>query len=173
MCEPITMTALVVGSAGLQAYSQYTQGQAQAAAADASAATSRAKAVYAEGIGAGEAGAIRQRGAAVIAEQRVAMAGNGVDISTGSAPNLFGSTAAAAELDAQKAKANAALEAWGHRQDAAVSEWQARTARRNSVLGPLGTIMGAGASVAGVQMKAAAARPPSGGAPSAMSFFAD
>lgn len=154
MCEAVTI-GLLVGGAAIKAYSEYKQGQADASAAEVNARNAAKRAAYAEQIGGSEAGAIRSEGSRVIAEQKVAMASNGVDITQGSAPNLFASTRAAAELDAQKAKANAALEAWGHRQDAAVSEWQAASARQRSVLGPLGTIVGAGADVGAYKARAA------------------
>ena len=54
---------------------------------------------------------------------------------------------AMSELDAQQARVNGLLDAWGYRMQADTQRAQASVARRNSVLGPLGGLLGTGASL--------------------------
>lgn len=148
MCEPVTI-GLMVGGAAISAYSQYEAGQANAKAAEAQAAGERMQAARVEQVGANQAGRVRMAASATASEARTQLAGSGVDVSSGTAPNLFGQSAAAGELDAQTLKQNASLEAWGHRTTAAQFDEQAKVARRNSYLGPLGSALSAGGSIAG------------------------
>jgi hypothetical protein len=141
--------ALALGAvtAGFKPFTEFQAGQTQADIADANAKAADMRAGYAEQAGGAEAGRVRSEGTKVIGEQRAALAANGVDVSSGSAVNLFSSTRAASELDAQQARVNGALDAWGYRQQADTQRAQAQLARRNSVLGPLGGLIGTGASL--------------------------
>lgn len=55
----------------------------------------------------------RMQGTQMVAAQRFGYANSGIDEKTGTAAQVQGNTAAAAELDAQTIKNNAAREAWG------------------------------------------------------------
>lgn len=126
----------------IQGYSQYQAADFEAKQAGANADLSATRAAYAEQRGAAEAGRLRSEGSQLVSEQKVALASSGVDISTGSAPNLFASTRAQSEQDVQTARSNAAMEAWGHRVEEAGYRAQRKIARRNSVLGPLSSVIG-------------------------------
>lgn len=153
MCEPVSVSiamAAMAASTGISAYSQYKSGQFAAGVADSNAKLSEASAANAEQRGAAEAGRARMEGSQVISQQKVALASSGVDTSSGSALNLFSDTRALSEQDALTAKSNAAMEAWGHRVQKEESKARAKIERRNSVLGPLSTIIGGAGKIAGM-----------------------
>lgn len=149
MCDPVTIGVVMGAGALVKGYSEYTAGQSEAKIADANAALARGRAADAIREGGVEAGQARARGAAVASEQKLAVASSGVDPS--SATNLFETTAAGSELDALKAKNNAARRAWGFDVEAASDDVKATMARRRSYLGPLGSALGAAGQVAGMR----------------------
>jgi hypothetical protein len=153
----IAISAMAL-SGGISAYSQYQSSQFEAAQAGANANLEAIKAGYAEQRGASEAGRLRMEGSQTISAQKVALASSGVDPSSGSALNLFSTTRALSEQDAQTAKSNAAMEAWGHRVDEQNFRVQRRIAKRNSVLGPLSTVLGTAGQIAG--LSAMSGKPP-------------
>jgi hypothetical protein len=169
VCEPLTIAAAsaMVASAAVKGYSEYTAGQSEAKVADANAQLAERGAADALQRGAAEAGGARAKGDAVASEQKVALAANGVDVSSGSAPNLFATTSSAAELDALTARNNAAKRAWGYDVEAESQRVRATMARRRSVLGPLGTALGTAGSIAGMKSLGG------GGAPSASDWSVD
>lgn len=65
--------------------------------------------------------AIRLETGQLKSQQRVAMAGNGIDLTSETASAVLTSTDVLGEIDANQTKANALREAWGHRTEA-VSE---------------------------------------------------
>lgn len=145
MCDVVVTPMLIVAAAsaviggGISAYSANQSASAQADIATENARVERMKANYADALGASEAGRARMEGSQAISQQRVELGAGGVDVSSGTSLNVFGTTRALSELDAKQARVNGALEAWGHRTQANVDQVQARVARRNSVLGPLAT----------------------------------
>ena len=159
MCEPVMITAMSLAavSGGISAYSQYQSAKFEEEQAKYNATMAATSANRAEAVGAAEAGRLRTEGTQLISQQKVALAAGGVDTSSGSAVNLFSSTRAMNELDVQTVRHKAAMEAWGHRVEEGQYRAQAKIARRNSVLGPLSTLIGTGGQMAG--MYAMANRP--------------
>jgi hypothetical protein len=151
VCEPVTIAAVsaMAVSGGIKAYSEYEAGQTEAKVADANATLAEHSAADALQRGAAQAGQIREKGAQVASEQKVALAASGVDPS--SAANLFATTASGAELDALTARNNAAKRAWGLDVEAAGQRTRATLARRRSYLGPLATALGTFGQVAGMK----------------------
>lgn len=158
MCAPLIVAGVAVAASGaMSAYAQYQAGRFEEDQAKANAQLAEASAASASARGATEAGRLRTEGTELISQQKVALGSNGVVTSSGTALNLFASTRGQVELDAQTARHNAALEAWGHRVEKEQYKAQAKIARRNSVLGPLSTIIGTAGQIAG--MKAMAGKP--------------
>ena len=86
--------------------------------------------------GAFDAGQIATAGRQRIGAQRVAAAGSGVDVGTGSALDLQGDEAHFSALDRQTRLNNAAAEAWGYRTQSAIDQAaagnQSAAVRQNS-----------------------------------------
>lgn len=94
--------------------------------------------------GAIESGRLRSMGSDMIARQQVGYANSGVDPTIGTAANVQAGTAAAAELDAQTAKNNAAAEAWGFDQHRAQAYDQLKAKNDESIRKGVGSILGGG-----------------------------
>jgi hypothetical protein len=131
---------------------QYAQAETERRIAEHNANVADTKAGYAAQAGNVEAGRARAEGTKVIAEQRAALAGSGVDLSTGA--GLFATTRERSEVDAQQARVNGLLQAWGYEAEAASRRMEAAAARRRSILGPLATVgnmtTGAALKIAGM-----------------------
>lgn len=110
------------------------------------------RAVDSQERGAEAVGQIRMEGAQAAGAQRAATAANGVDLSSAGAQNLFDSTSAGVELDANTAKVNALREAWGHRLEASQARFDYKRARRKSVLGPLQSGLSSSMQIASLGM---------------------
>jgi hypothetical protein len=96
--------------------------------------------------GAAEAGRIRSSGSQLAAAQKVAYANSGVDASVGTAADVQASTAALAELDAQTAKNNAALDVWKFKQQKTQARDTAKAARSANDRETAGAVLGGIAS---------------------------
>lgn len=72
---------------------------------------------------------VRLDTASLKSSQRVALAGNGVDLGSDSAAAILTSTDVLGEIDANQTKANALREAWGHRTEATSYRSQANIDR--------------------------------------------
>lgn len=130
MCTGLEIpAAIAIGSslagAGASVYggiagsdAQRKAGKARQAAADRQAGVAEDAAIDAIARGEQEVGQVRREASDVISAQRVAYAGAGVDISSGTVADVIASTRAKAELDALKVKQNAARAAWGFKQEA-------------------------------------------------------
>lgn len=116
--------------------------------ADRNTAISNAAAADALQRGGQEAGATRQAGSQVAAQQRVAYANSGVDANVGTAANVQAGTKALAELDAQVVENNAAREAWGYKQHGLDYQTQAGLSASRRAREAAGTILGAAGSFA-------------------------
>jgi hypothetical protein len=150
------MTIAAVGTtvaAGVKAYSEHAAANTEAAVAGANAADARQRASYAESAGQTEAGKARAEGSRVVAEQRASLAGSGLDLSTGSTPLLFKETRERSETDAQQARVNGLLEAWGFRREAQSYDIKRQLAKTKSVLGPLQAGLEWGSSMASTGAK--------------------
>lgn len=147
MCSPVVPYVVMAAAAAVQAYGQNQASNAEAADAEQNAEIGRLRAGDALARGAAAGGQIRAEGSQQVGAQRVATAAGGVSVRSGTPVNLFSSTRATAELDAQTARSNATREAWGHQVGEAQDRTKAAVARRSSVLGPLSTLVGSGAQM--------------------------
>lgn len=116
MCEPATI-GLVVAAAGTLIKAQ---AQAQAGAAAKTADFNSAHFANRAAADAVQRGTLRDlqvalRGSAVVADQRVALSGSGVDLNTGGALQTQRGSSAVTEVDRRTVRRNAALAAYGLR----------------------------------------------------------
>lgn len=119
MCGPavipiITMAISAVGAVQ-QVQSNKAAAQAQEEQATENAKFAEAQANNATMTGLVEEDRRRAQTRAMLAKQRVSLAANNIDMSTGTPLELLGDTAAIGEQDALTIRANAAREAWGYR----------------------------------------------------------
>ena len=119
MCDVVT--ALSAASMAFGAYSSYQQSQAQKDAYEYQSAVARNNAITAEyqaqdAIKRGQVAEAEQRRktAMLKGSQTARLAGNGLDISEGSALNILSDTDWMGEQDALTVRNNAAREAWGY-----------------------------------------------------------
>lgn len=152
MCEPTTIAAITVASAGLQAFGSIQQGNYQSAVARNNQVIAERAAVDAEQRGAEAEQQQRQRTQQVLGRQKAMMAANGLDISSGSAGDLLADTRRYGELDALTVRSNADREAYGYRAQAAQYGADAKMARRAGYLNAAGSLL-TGASLVGPQLQ--------------------
>lgn len=144
MCNALAVA--LGGQAAVQAYGEYQSAKADEALAKAQEKVAKARANDALYRGGLDAGDLRMEGSRVEGAQRAATAASNIDSDSASARDLFSSTRIAVEEDVANAKANAAREAWGHKVDAETARYQAKMAKRRSILGPLSAAAGGGAT---------------------------
>lgn len=140
-------TAASAASGAVGAYSALQQGNAAESAAKATAAQQQEAAVESLRQGTEESDRQRRAGAAQIAQQKIAMAANGVDLGAASAIEVMDDTKAMIEEDAFAIRHNAGQQAKGYAQQAANSLTQGRNARSESRWGAFNTILNTGARV--------------------------
>lgn len=87
-----------------------------------------------------EEGRYRQQVGAMIGQQRVSMAAQGLDVNDGSALQVQQDTARIGEIDAMTIRHNAAMEAWGYKVQAAGAGAQADMARKAGTQRALSTL---------------------------------
>lgn len=136
-----------IGSGVVGAYSAVQQGRAAQAAAEATAKQQEAAARESIRQGEDESERKRRAGAAVLAQQRVAMAANGVDVSSASAIEMLDDTKAAIEDDAFAIRQNFRNQAGNYSQMAANSRTEGANALSQGRWGAAGTILATGAKV--------------------------
>lgn len=155
MCEATTLAigATLVGG-GLQAFSQYQEGQASAGQAAYNARVSEMQGKAAVERSQIEQSRLKAEGTKTISEQRAALASSGVALTDETSLNLFSATRAESEADVQNARTQGLMEAWGHRAEAEQYRYQGELAQRRSVLGPLGTGFGTMGQVGYLMKKA-------------------
>ena len=142
MCDPISMTALVVGSVVLGPLGQLQQGKAAKAQADFQAQIAKNNSIIAQRA----AGDVRERGKIAagerdlktrqfIGKQRVALASSGQEVDVGSGLEITSDTAALGKLDSLRIINNAEREAIGFETQAGnfTAEASARTAAGKNV----------------------------------------
>lgn len=141
MCDPTT-AALVftAASGGFSAMQGIQQGNYQNKLAQRNATMQEAQArdASARGVIAGEQQ--RTRTQQMLGRQATALAGSGLDISSGTSLDLFAETATLGEYDRQVAENNAAREAFGlqaRAEETRLSGRNAKTAGRNNAFGTL------------------------------------
>ncbi len=142
MCEPTTIlagSALALGA--VSAYGQYQAGQQQARIANANADAQEIAAR--DTINAGNDAAYQQRQQIrqLQGQQAAAFGAGGTDMTSGSALNIFGDTAAGGQLDALTTVNNAERQAAGLNFQAGVSRAQGQIDRNAANLGATNTIL--------------------------------
>ncbi|CAI2090167.1 hypothetical protein [Serratia marcescens] len=142
MCEPTTIlagSALALGA--VSAYGQYQAGQQQARIANANADAQEIAAR--DTINAGNEAAYQQRQQTrqLQGKQAAAFGAGGTDMTSGSALNIFGDTAAGGQLDALTTVNNAERQAAGLNFQAGVSRAQGQIDRNAANLGAATTIL--------------------------------
>lgn len=117
-------------------YGSYTQAQAakqqgkyEQSVYESNARMAELEAEEATSRGNREANRVRAKGRAVRGSQRAALAGQGVDVGTGTAADLQLETDTLSEMDALTVQNNAWREAWGYRAEASNLRYQGRFAR--------------------------------------------
>jgi hypothetical protein len=174
MCAPLIVAGVAMAAAAaVKGYAEHRAAAAESRIANANADLAEQSAADARRIGATEAGQIRAKGTQVASEQKVALASSGVDVSGGTAANLFATTMSAAELDALTAKNNAARRAWGFEVEARGQRARAAMASRRSVLGPLAASLGAASAIAGLYGGGGGGAAASGSGPAMSDWFVD
>lgn len=136
-----------VGSGVVGAYSSIQSGRAAQAAAEATARQQESAARESLRQGDDESERKRRAGAAVLAQQRVAMAANGIDVSSASAIEQLDDTKAAIEDDAFAIRQNFRNQAGNYSQMAANSRTEGANALSQGRWGAAGTILSTGAKV--------------------------
>lgn len=140
-------TAATLASAGVGAYSAIRSGNAAEAAAQATARQQEQAARDSMRRGEDESDQRRRAGAAILAQQRVAMAANGIDVSSASAIEHLDSTRKDIEADAFAIRKNARLQADGYSQQASNSLAEGANAASAGMWGAAGTLLSVGAKV--------------------------
>ncbi len=162
--DPVTISAIstvaTIASTGLQIMGQSQAAGAQRASLEYQSAVQRNNQIIAQrqaddarARGEVEANKKRQQAQQLIGRQRTVLAGNGVEVDTGSALDITSDTAAAGELDALTIRANAEREALGFETNAMnfgsqsqLSSFQA--SQQDASLANAGTLLGGVGSIA-------------------------
>lgn len=179
MCIAAAAIPLWVQIAGLAvtAVGAVQQTRAASAAADATEAQAAENAKFAEAQAnnATRQGLVdedrrRAETRAMLARQRVALAANNVDMSTGTPLELLGDTAAIGEQDALTIRANAAREAWGYRaqgvnykNEGAMAKAAAKNQNKATILTSAGSMFNQAKGLAGSMPSGLTTAPASGG----------
>jgi hypothetical protein len=140
-------------STGINAVGQANAGAAANEVAKKNAHLSDVAAVDAEQRGSKQAGEARMKGTDIVGEQRLATAASGVEVGVGTSAQLAEDTRAAAELDAQTIKANAAREAWGFRTQGTDFRTQGAQAEARGNYGAVASLLEGGSNTANLAAK--------------------
>lgn len=140
-------TAASAASGAVGAYSALQQGKAAESAAKATAAQQEEAARETLRQGTEESDRQRRAGAVQIAQQKIAMAANGIDLGSASAIEVMDDTKAMIEDDAFAIRYNAGQQAGGYAQQAANSLTQGRNAQSEARWGAFNTVLNTGAKV--------------------------
>lgn len=140
-------TALAAASTATAAYSGVQAGNAAKDAAKATAARQEEAARDSLRMGEDESDRQRRAGAAVLAQQRVAMAANGIDASAITAIEQLDDTKRLIETDAFAIRQNATKQATGFSQQAANSITEGLNAQSQGRMGAVSSLLSGGAKV--------------------------
>lgn len=138
----MAQAAVLLATAAYTGYAQNEAGKAQKDIANRNASLMEAAADDAIERGNEEALAVRRRTRGIVGKQRAAFAGQGIDISTGTAMDLQEETSALGELDEATVRKNAFREAWGLRGQASNDRQAGAYARRAGTNQAIGTVLG-------------------------------
>lgn len=151
MADPVTW--LAIGSAALGAVGAISSANAQSASAQSAANAARynaaadtARATVALQQGNANEESQRRQAALAIGRQNAAMAESGVDISSGSALDLYKQSATNAELDALNIRYGSQLQAQGLQQQSTLDTLSANQSDRNASSAQTAGYLNAGAS---------------------------
>lgn len=153
-------TAATVASGAAAGYGAVQQGNAVQAAAEATAKQQDAAAVDSLRQGEDESDRQRRAGAGILAQQRVAMAANGIDASAASAIEMLDSTKGDIEFDAFAIRQNAGRQAAGLSQQATNSRVEGQNALSAGRWNAAGTLLNTGAKVGAKYSQWARSRTP-------------
>ncbi|WP_313795362.1 hypothetical protein [Serratia sp. (in: enterobacteria)] len=142
MCEPTTIIAgASLALAAVSAYGQVQQGRQQAKIANANADAQEIAARDTINAGNAEAAQQRQQTRQLQGQQAAAFGAGGTDMTSGSALNIFGDTAAGGQLDALTTINNSINQSNSLAFQADVTRTQAKIDRQQSNLGAFTTIL--------------------------------
>ncbi|HAT4999607.1 TPA: hypothetical protein I9761_003167 [Serratia marcescens] len=141
MCGPLAVPIAMMAVAAVSAYGQVQQGRAQAKIANANADAQEIAAKDAINTGNANAAQQRQQTRQLQGQQAAAFGAGGTDMTSGSALNIFGDTAAGGQLDALTTINNAERQAAGLNFQAGVSRAQGQIDRNAANLGAATTIL--------------------------------
>lgn len=139
--------AVVAGGTAMSAYGQMRSGKETNALFQQNAQIAEYQARDAEERGRISEKQARRQTEKVIGQQRVSLAGQGVDVNRGSALDVQADAAYLGELDALTIRNNAAKEAWGYRMQARDLSQRGKQAQRQGEWGAYTTILGSGGSL--------------------------
>lgn len=137
-------SVLQMGGALVSAVSQMANANAMAKVADKNQDAANKRALEAIDSGEQESDLARRKGAMVAGANTVAMAANGVDVTSAHAIDLLDDTKENAEQDAFRIRTNAQREAAAYSQQAANFGAEAASARSSAIFTPISTLLGAG-----------------------------
>lgn len=137
---------IMAAAQGFQALGNYRAAKQQARDMQRNAQARRADAKNVRYLGGLNSDVARRQGKALAGSQRVALAANGVDLSSGTPSDILTQTAGLSELDARTIENNAMRQAWGMDVEADQMDYQAKLAKKNAKIGLFGSILGAATS---------------------------
>lgn len=140
-------TAASVASSAAAGYSAIQQGNAAEAAAKATARQQEAAARESIRQGNEESDRQRRAGAGMLAQQKIAMAANGIDLGSQAAIEVLDDTKRGVEEDAFAIRHNATNQATGYAQQAANSLTAGQNAQRDARWNATGTLLTSAAKV--------------------------
>lgn len=126
---------------GISAYGSYAAGKANAAIGEWNATIAEEQSRDAIVRGEQAAADARTQGRQVVGEQRAAIAGQGIQLDTGTATDLVADTDRQVQTEVGRIRADAAREAWGFKVQAASDRMQARFAKSSGRNQAIGTIL--------------------------------
>jgi hypothetical protein len=142
---------IAMGVGTLMSYqAQIEAGKANKTINEYNARVSDAQATDALARGEETAGLIRSDARRVTGAQRASLAGQGIDLSSGSAVDIQNDTAVQSERDVRTAQANAAREAWGFKAQAKGQRMAGKYAYQGAIANANGSLLTGAAQTAGM-----------------------
>lgn len=146
MCEPITLTALAIGtmaaSTAATGYATYASAKNQEAAAQFNQRMARLRSADALQRGNFKEYLQRQKTGQLVGHQRALIGSSGAAVGEGVTARIIEDTLAKGELDALNIRNNASREAWGLDTQAAQFGFEADAAQRQAVIGTGASLLG-------------------------------
>lgn len=136
---PVLGAIAGVAGAGIDAFGKYQSGQYAGQVAENNAHVAGQNAEYATEAGTADAGTQSLKGAVKSAGIKNAIAADGIDVNTGSAPKVLASQAEANQLDIETILHNSDLTAYGYRTQQSDLTDEAKQDRAGGVLGAIGS----------------------------------